>query len=887
MRNFYKTLILLIILISSISCNDYDEYQEQDELSKSSKTLNTNSKSFNFNLNFILLKSKLKKSTDVNSKVRPNLIISFPDIDGKVEDYLIYENQVMSPELSAKYPEIKSYVGVNINNPSIKMYFSVSPLGLKSMTLKPNSPTTFIEPVTADLNSYKIFKRSKSDKFECNTDNTVNSIKATSKYRVSGADDGKFRTLRLAVACTAEYATLFGGTKILALAGINNTMTRVNGILETDLGLKLILVANNDELVFTDPLTDPYSDYSSKFNWRQENMNTLNSVVGITNYDIGHLFGAGPGNSGDAGGIGTVCSDFNKGSGYTVAYSKVYQGDAFDSEYVAHEMGHQLGAYHTFTYKSEAGTGAQMEPGDGSTIMSYGGLSMKAFQNNPDSYFHAISIQEITNNIRTKTCPTIIISGNSVPLVNAGLDYIIPKGTPFMLKGIATDVNSDDALTYSWEQMDLGDATTSIPNPINTTGPLFRSYPAVISPIRYLPNLTTILAGLTSTPGTFIISETLPGVNRNLNFRLTVRDNRVGVASNSSDDMKITVDGTAGPFIINSQNISEVYNSGTLQSVNWDVAGTNTNGINCTSVDILLSIDGGKTFPILLLTTPNNGSVNVIIPNISGTTNRIMVKGTNNIFFDINNSNFTIIGNNEIDTTPPSTPTLSSSGITISSVNLSWTPSIDDRGIVEYDLYQNNILKTTTSSTSITLSGLSSSSNYSFYIKAKDAAANTSISNSINVTTLTPLPPPVVLTYCTSRGGNSKEYINRVQIGTINNTSDKNNGYGDYTSLSTNITIGSVNNITITPLWIRSIFSENYNVWIDLNQDKDFNDAGELVWSSSKSKFRTIYGSFTIPNNALTGPTRMRVSMKNGSLSTPCEIFSNGEVEDYTVNIIR
>ncbi len=182
---------------------------------------------------------------------------------------------------------------------------------------------------------------------------------------------------------------------------------------------------------------------------------------------------------------------------------------------------------------------------------------------------------------------------------------------------------------------------------------------------------------------------------------------------------------------------------------------------------------------------------------------------------------------------------------------------------------------------------MSSSSNYSFYIKAKDAAANTSISNSINVTTLTPLPPPVVLTYCTSRGGNSKEYINRVQIGTINNTSDKNNGYGDYTSLSTNITIGSVNNITITPLWIRSIFSENYNVWIDLNQDKDFNDAGELVWSSSKSKFRTIYGSFTIPNNALTGPTRMRVSMKNGSLSTPCEIFSNGEVEDYTVNIIR
>jgi chitodextrinase len=699
-----------------------------------------------FDLDLYSLKNKLASSPKRNaSNSISNTVISLPNGEGKIENFIVYENSVMAPELAAKYPEIKSYIAVGIENPRARAYFSNSPLGFKSMTLYPDQSAVFIEPVTSDGDTYTIYKKSDKevtqDQFECSvmdlaTDKIQKRKLNNTVARITAAD-GKLITFRLALSCTAEYAAYFGTTKALALAGMNNTLTRINGIFEKDFGVQLILIANNDAVIYTNPTTDPYSDYTSKSNWRTELKTNLNNTIGLANYDIGHLLGAGTVNSGDAGGIGSVCNDFNKGSGYTCAYSGAYQGDAFDIEYVAHEMGHQLGAYHTFTYKSEAGTGAQMEPGDGSTIMSYGGLSMKAFQNNPDSYFHAISIQQVTDNIKTKTCPVIISTGNAVPIVNSGLDYSIPKGTPFMLNGSATDANND-VLTYTWEQMDLGDATNSVPNASSIAGPLFRSYVPSTSPTRYFPNLTTVLAGSTNTLGTFIASEVLPGVARNLKFRLTVRDNRAGGSANNFDDMAITVDGNSGPFTVDSQNNTTTYTAETTQTINWTVAGTNANGINCANVDILLSTDGGKTFPILLLSaTPNNGSANVVIPNIPGTTNRIMIKGTNQIFFDINNVNFIITSSGETDTINPTAVTLSASNTTISSTDLLWTAATDNNGVIGYNVYQNGVLKTTTSSTFLSISDLLSSNTYDFYVVAKDAAGNLSASSNIaNATTL-------------------------------------------------------------------------------------------------------------------------------------------------------
>jgi hypothetical protein len=447
---------------------------KQSSRNSTSKSINKTKLPLNhlFDLNVSAIKSALASSPKRDfSKTKSNNIISLPNGDGNMESFRVYENSVMDAVLAAKYPEIKSYVGIGIDNPNARAYFSNSPLGFKSISFYPDQSTVFIEPVTTDLNTYTIYKKSDTktslDTFECNTINqTINNTQrlTTTSITAKGADDGKLRTLRLALACTAEYAALFGGTKALALAAMNNTITRINGVFERDFGVKLIIISNNDSVIYTNALTDPYSDFSSKYNWSQENQSNLDTTIGSANYDIGHLLGSGSVNVGDAGGTGNLCSSLYKGSGYTAAYSGNYQGEAFDIEFVGHEMGHQLGAYHTYTYKTESGSGAQMEPGSGSTIMSYGGASMKDFQDHRDSYFHAISIQQVTDLIKTKSCAVIISTGNAVPLVDAGLDYSIPKGTPFMLNGSATDANTSDMLTYTWEEMDLGTATSTVPS---------------------------------------------------------------------------------------------------------------------------------------------------------------------------------------------------------------------------------------------------------------------------------------------------------------------------------------------------------------------------------------------------------------------------------------
>ena len=715
-----------------------------------------------FDLDVNSLKNKLASSPKMDAKTLSNTIISLPNGEGKLENFRVYENSVMDPVLAAKYPEIKSYVAVGIDNPSARAYFSNSPLGFKSMTLYADQSAVFIEPITSDLKTYTIYKKSDKkaslDTFECNTidqdfKNTQTTTGTNSFAR--GADDGKLRTFRLALSCTAEYAAFFGGTKALALAGMNNTLTRLNGVFERDFGVKLILIANNDAVIYTNALTDPYSDCTSMSNWRTELQNTLDTTIGTANYDMGHLFGMANVNasSGDAGGIGSVCSSLIKGSGYTCANPNSFSGDTFDIDYVAHEMGHQLGANHTFTHITE-NLVSQMEPGSGSTIMSYSGRTSKNVQAHSDAYFHAISIQQVTDKIKTKTCPIVISNGNAVPVVNAGLDYSIPKGTPFMLTGSSTDANTNDVLTYTWEEMDLGSSTTTIPSALTTVGPLFRSYSPSTSPIRYLPNMTTVLTGGITTSGLAIPVEILPSVARSLNFRLTVRDNRAGGSANNTDDMVITVDGNSGPFAVNSQNSAVSYVAGTTQTINWAVAGTNANSVNCATVDILMSTNGGNTFPITLLSaTPNNGIANVVIPNIVGTTNRIMVKGTNQIFFDVNNSNFIISGSGSADTTVPTASTITASGTTTSGTNLSWTASTDNVGINGYDVYQNGILKTTVTTTSLAVSSLTASTAYSFYIKAKDAAGNFSIASNItNVTTLalTDTTAPTATTIATS-----------------------------------------------------------------------------------------------------------------------------------------
>ncbi|OXA77828.1 secretion protein [Flavobacterium columnare] len=849
-----------------------------------------------FDLNIDLIRKQLSKSPNRFGRSSSATVISLPNAEGKLEKFKVYENSNMDAALQAKYPQIRSYIGIGIDNPTSTAYFSMSPLGFKSMTLNAGKSASFIEPYSKDLKTYSVYK--KADKkenlspFECKViDKIEPSFKVSGTNLRPNADDGTLRTFRLALSVTGEYTTYFGGTVAQALAAINATMTRVNGVFEKDFNTRMNLIANNDVLIYTNASTDPYSVASTGSGgaWNTELQNNLTNTIGNGAYDIGHLFGAS-GGGGNAGCIGCICvddtsstTDQNKGSGYTSPGDGIPQGDNFDIDYVAHEMGHQFGANHTHSHSKER-TGANMEPGSGSTIMGYAGITPQDVQAHSDAYFHAYSIQQVTNNIKTKACAVNTPTGNAIPTANAGLDFTIPKSTPFVLTGTGTDANGD-VLTYIWEQFDSATSTqtgtSSAASTTKVSGPIFRSYTPTTIPSRYFPQMASILTGATTTQGSEILVEALPSIARTMNFRFTVRDNRAGGGANNSDDMIVTVNGTAGPFAITSQGSETSYTGGTSQLITWNVAGTTANGVNCSNVDILWSTNNGATWTTLLAGTPNDGSENITIPNTATTTGRIMVKGSNHIFFDVNNANITV-NLSTSDTIPPTAPVLSASGTTTSSTNLSWNGDTDNVGVIGYDVYQGTTLLGSITSKTYNVTGLTPSTTYSFTVKAKDAAGNISIaSNIVSVTTLSN-----TLTYCTSKGNSTAdEKIGKVVIGTINNTSTSTVGYENFTTLSTSAVRSSTQTITITPSWKSTTYPEGYALFIDYNQDGDFTDAGETVWTKAPSTTTPVSGTFTIPATAILGATRMRISMKYNGIPTSCETFSYGQVEDYTINI--
>ena len=635
-----------------------------------------------FNLNIKPLRTDLFLVAGKNSSKR-NIIITLPNADGLLEDFEVYETSNFDDELQARFPEIRSYTGRGIADKYATLKLSIAPSGIQTMVFRADKSSEFIEAYSADHATYAVYKSQRQKgklPWSCSTkeQKMVQELSTTSKS-TKKSNDAKLRTMRLALSCTAEYAAAFGAGSAaqvnLVLAQYNATMARVNGVFEKDFGLHLNIIAQSTNVIFYNATSDPYSAgaVGAKGPWNAELQNTLSSRltgVGTTlaannaAYDIGHLFGAS-GGGGNAGCIGCVCDDDTailtdtmKGSGFTSPGTGLPQGDKFDIDYVAHEMGHQLGGNHTFSAGSE-GTGVNVEIGSGISIMGYAGITLYDLAPNSIDKFHAKSIEQIQANLITKSCPVVtnIAANNATPVANAGLDYTIPKTTPFILTGVGNDANAGDALTYSWEQIDdcgpyVGADSNASLN--KKSGPNWTSLQPSSSPSRYFPKINSVVTNSSVTIATGdvgMISEALSAVSRPLNFRLTVRDNATysGVApfkvgQTAFDDMKVTVNDNAGPFVVNipsSTGLSWV--AGSSQTVTWNVAGTTANNINASEIDIFLSTDGGFTYPIQLAKkVPNDGSETIIVPNNVGTTNRIMVKGNNHIFFDISNNNFAI-----------------------------------------------------------------------------------------------------------------------------------------------------------------------------------------------------------------------------------------------------
>jgi len=711
-----------------------------------------------FNLNLESLRQELLSVVDRSSK--HSTVISLPNASGDLEQFEVYEASNFEPDLQAKFPEIRAYSGKGLTDKYATVKLSISPQGIQTMVFRTEKDNEFIEPYSNDHRVYSVYKAHR-DKgklpWTCTTQDkqlssSINSA-VTSSTQAIGSSTGQLKTMRLAQSCNAEYSNWFGATSSaqvnLVLAAFNATLTRCNGVYEKDLALHLNLIANTTAVIYYNPSTDPYSPNLS--NWNNQLQSTLTSVIGDANYDIGHMFGAS-GGGGNAGCIGCVCGS-GKGRGITSPADGIPQGDNFDIDYVVHEVGHQLGANHTFSMSIESGTGQNKEVGSGITIMGYAGITSQDVAPHSIDIFHETSIAQIQANLANKTCPvSITMTANHAPVIGAVSNYTIPISTPFALTGSATDPEND-ALTYCWEQND--NATTSgsssVASPTKTTGPNWLSFSPSTSGTRTFPRLSTILAGLNVTgplPGGDAGAniEALSSVSRTLNFRLTVRDNNpyvVGskIGQTSFTDVVVTVTNTAGPFAVTAPNTAVTWNAGNNATITWSVNGTNAGSVNCANVNILLSTDGGQTFPtVLAANTPNDGSQVITVPSTPGTTCRVKVEAVGNIFFDISNTNFTIAG-----APACGNPTgLSNTAPTETSTTVSWNAV---SGANSYDVdYKTNSASTwinaatATTNLSVDLTGLTAATLYNWRVRA-NCTGNSGSYVQANFTTATPPPP--------------------------------------------------------------------------------------------------------------------------------------------------
>jgi hypothetical protein len=591
------------------------------------------------------------------------VILALPLPEGGFGRFRIVGSPIMAPELAAQFPEITTYAGQGIDDPTATTRFDWTPHGFHAIIFG-LSGTVYIDPFSRNDTTHYISYYARdfvpsADKEFIEILPDAKESDALKKELAALVELGAFpptgpqlRTYRLAVAATGEYTAFHGGTVPLGLAAIVTSVNRVDGVYEREVAVRMVLIANNNLIVYTNAGTDPYTN-GDGFAMLGQNQSNLDAVIGNANYDIGHVFSTG---GGGVAGLGVVCVTGQKARGVTGSSAPV--GDPFDIDYVAHEMGHQFAGNHSFNGNAGSCSGGNRngptayEPGSGSTIMAYAGIcGAQNLQPNSDDYFHGINLDEITAFTSAgsgSSCDVVTNTGNSAPTVNAGAGgFTIPAQTPFSLTGSATDPNGD-ALTYNWEEFDLG-AAGAPNNPL--APPFFRSWPSTISPTRTFPRLSDLVNNTT------VIGEVLPNVTRALNFRLTARDNRSGGGGVNSASIAFNVTTAAGPFQVTAPNTAVSWTGTTQQTVTWNVANTTASPVSCANVGILLSTDGGLTYPTTLLaSTPNDGSQSIVVPSVNTTTARVRVGCTSNVFFDISNVNFTIVPGSAPDFTLDVTP---------------------------------------------------------------------------------------------------------------------------------------------------------------------------------------------------------------------------------------
>lgn len=667
MKKFYRVLFTVLVsclsLAGSAQNNFFSVVNESAKASLPGKRVLTPSKANTLTLDNPKMKAflaSLPEEKFVNFQRSNAPILELPMPDGSSAKFRVWESSVQAPELQAKFPEIRTYAGQGIDDRYASIRFDYNPYhGFHAQILSSVTGRIYIDPFArGNIDNYISYFHADNHRnpgFSCGTDaEPTNNF--TENVLAGPCRGTSLKTYRFALSCTGEYAQVVGGGAAGPThAAIVTTTNRISGVYEVELAIRLQLVANNDAVEFLNPTTDPYlNNGGSDLNLITGVINA--SAIGVGGYDVGHL-ACTASNAGVAG-LGVVCSATQKGRGLTGGLNPV--GDGYDIDYVAHEVGHQFNAPHTFNSNQCASAGGSYEPGGGTTIMAYAGIcaANENIQPNSDPIFHAQSFDAISNFITTgggSGCGTAAATGNTLPTITAmnNNNVSIPINTPFVLTGTATDADGD-AISYNWEGWDAGAAGSWPSAASSTTRPLFRTRVSKPTGSRTFPDIRVIVANY---PGIAapeqmdgLRGEVLPTVARAMKFRLTVRDNRAGGGGvvSGGDGCQLTpifqvnAVGTA-PFAVTVPNGGESYVGGSTQTVTWNVVGTDQAPISVANVRITLSTDGGLTYPTqLIASTPNDGSEALTIPGPATTTARIRVEAIGNIFFDISNNNFTI-----------------------------------------------------------------------------------------------------------------------------------------------------------------------------------------------------------------------------------------------------